>query len=302
MSDERTKEQPKRKYTIMDILGGILLFACFLSLIVGVVVYFAKEPVIPEKREVHLTIHADSLGVVLPEETITLDTLATYVNQLNSEVHERYVYFIEQKENEIKLITFGGVLVSIILAILGFFGYKSFKSIEDKAVQNAEDSVSSRLTQIKNKLNKELAAKIDNRFDNEYESNLKNTVAALLKDQYDEEINQRLGAIDSKVGVITDLQNKQTRFEIIVSKLHDKGVLDDDEIVGEGSDLDDFYKERQSKIGIAGKTGNQQSSGGAPENKEEENPPEKDSDGKSKGEPSPDKKPDIKEKKKGGKK
>lgn len=247
MCKKSNGEQSGPKCSTMDVLGGIILFVCAFCLVVGVAFFFATQPPKPEVTKVEVQIHPDSLGRLAPYDRAAIDSLASVIRKQNEDVCNRYDYFIEQKENEIKLATYGGLLVSIIVAILGFFGYRSFKSIEEKAVQNAEDHVESRLTKMKNNLNKDLMAKIENRFDEEYQGKFTEEVKKQLNLQYDESINTRLNALDSKAEIITSLQSKQVLFDTVVSKLYEKGVLDEPVIADQGNDINEFSKERTAK-------------------------------------------------------
>lgn len=66
------------------------------------------------------------------------DSLITIVKRHERELAERYQYALEQKMNQDQYFSFGTFLVGVILSIFGFFGYKSIKSIEEKANKDAE--------------------------------------------------------------------------------------------------------------------------------------------------------------------
>lgn len=66
------------------------------------------------------------------------DSLITIVKRHERELAERYQYALEQKMDQDQYFSFGTFLVGVILSIFGFFGYKSIKSIEEKANKDAE--------------------------------------------------------------------------------------------------------------------------------------------------------------------
>lgn len=64
--------------------------------------------------------------------------MITIVRRHERELAERYQYALEQKMNQDQYFSFGTFLVGVVLSIFGFFGYKSIKSIEEKANNDAE--------------------------------------------------------------------------------------------------------------------------------------------------------------------
>ena len=125
-------------------LGYWLLFICAVCFVVVTTVFFVLRPVAPPVSEIQLSVITDTTGVIDGASQQAMDSMMTLINRQNAEVHERYTYMVEQKQSENSLIAFGSVIISIILAIFGFFGYKSFTSIEEKALTNSEDKVTSK--------------------------------------------------------------------------------------------------------------------------------------------------------------
>lgn len=61
------------------------------------------------------------------------DSLIQVVRSYDNELNQKYQYLIEQKEQDSQLFYWGSLLVGLIIAIFGWFGFKSLNSIEDKA-------------------------------------------------------------------------------------------------------------------------------------------------------------------------
>ena len=235
---------------LLDKLGGWLIFCLCVIMIGGAVLYFVLRPAAPVPNQFTLTVTPDSTGVVSQDVMQKIDSLADLVKQHNTDVHERYAYMIEQKEHENTLIAIGSILVSIILAIFGFFDYRSFKSIEDKAVNNAREKASSKvnteMVSMKKELDKELRGVIDKTFLDEYENRLKQRVSDVLNDVYNETISARLASIQSNSEDLDSIKERLTSAENFISALRDNGItVKIDAIPGNKSDVSQFAEDRK---------------------------------------------------------
>ena len=235
---------------LLDMLGGLLIFCLCVIMIGGAVLYFVLRPAAPAPNQITLTVVADSTGVVSPDVILKIDSLAVLVKQQDADVRDRYAYMIEQKEQENTLIAIGSILVSIILAIFGFFGYRSFKSIEDQAVNNAREKASSKvnteMVSMKKELDKELRGVIDKTFLDEYENRLKQRVSDVLNDVYNETISARLASIQSNSEELDDIKKRLTSAENFISALRDNGItVKLNAIPGDKSDISQFAEDRK---------------------------------------------------------
>lgn len=235
---------------LLDKLGGWLVFCLCLIIIGGAALYFILRPAAPATYQITLTVASDSIGVVSPDVMLKMDSLAELVKQQNADVNERYAYMVEQKENEDTLIAIGSILVSIILAIFGFFGYRSFKSIEDKAVNSAQEKASSKvnteMVSMKKELDKELRGVIDKTFLEEYENRLKQKVSDVLNEVYNETISARLASIQSSSEELDDIKKRLTSAENFISALRDNGItVKINAIAGDESDVSQFAEDRK---------------------------------------------------------
>lgn len=232
------------KTCFLDIVGGLLLAICSISLIIALVVVFKKTPEKPIVNAVSLTIQADSTGALAPTSQHAIDSLTTLVRQQDIEIRERYAYFIEQKERENALITFGGIIISIILGIFGFFGYKSFKAIEDKALSNAEEKVRTKVTAefeaVKNEIEEKAKGTINERFKVEYTTKLGIEVSNQMSENFEELLRSRSGSLDNQEKSVKDLQERVNKVESFINHLKDNGLTfrpdftdDSDSSVGE---------------------------------------------------------------------
>lgn len=231
-------------------LGGWLIFILCLFIIGATTVFFVFRPTAPEVSKITVSVEPDSAGVVSPVIMQKIDSMAALVKQQDINIRERYAYMVEQKEQENTLIAIAGVLISIILAIFGFFGYRSFKSIEDKAINNAREKASSKvnteMVTIRKELDRELRGVINKTFQDEYENNLRQQVEDIINAVYNDVISARLGAIKSSEEELNTIKERLISVETFVSALRDNGItIKFDTSISHKSDLAAFAEERK---------------------------------------------------------
>lgn len=230
-------------------LGGVLLFIAAVALILIAVVFILKFPKYETSTPVCLYVQSDSLGVLTESSEKAIDSLVYLVNRQDSALVANYDNLVKQKQEESIIMTFGGLIVSVILAIFGFFGYKSFKSIEDKAINTAEEVVNKKFRELSNveveHIKNHLVESIDNRFVTEYNDKFQKKIEEYTNKNFSELINRQLN----------DCKNYQKELESIKSLLHsvdnevkrmmDKSV-EEDQVTGlSGSELSKRRKQNK---------------------------------------------------------
>lgn len=113
------------------------------------------------------------------------DSLMTIIENHETQLSEKYQYLIEKKDEEDKLFSIGTMLLGVVIYICGFFGYKSMKSIEEKAKENARDTAVNEARKITESfLKDELRPHIDGLSEQYFNSNaakvLKQTIISEL--------------------------------------------------------------------------------------------------------------------------
>lgn len=144
-----------RKWYSLDSLGGLLLFFCAIAL-VGLSIIIGVKSCSQEKEYVEITIttSVDSTGCISSVDKASIDSLTNVIKRANSNLYDRYYHSLKKEDNGNFYFTIGGFFLSIILSVFGFFGYRSFKSIEDRAELVAQDKANERvgigISQMKN--------------------------------------------------------------------------------------------------------------------------------------------------------
>lgn len=119
--------------------ADIILVSCVVAILIVSAVWCCRTCLKPEIQPIRIEITAsDSLRMANYLSKEQADSLITIVRRHERELAERYQYALEQKMDQDQYFSFGTFLVGVILSIFGFFGYKSIKSIEEKANNDAE--------------------------------------------------------------------------------------------------------------------------------------------------------------------
>lgn len=65
------------------------------------------------------------------------DSLIMAVRTYDEQLTQKYQYLVEQKEQDSQVFYWGSLIVGVIIAVFGWFGFQSFTTIEDKAKSKA---------------------------------------------------------------------------------------------------------------------------------------------------------------------
>lgn len=119
--------------------ADIIMVSCVVAILIVSAFWCCRTCFKPEVQPIKIVITAsDSLKRENYLSKEQADSLITIVKRHERELAERYQYALEQKMDQDQYFSFGTFLVGVVLSIFGFFGYKSIKSIEEKANKDAE--------------------------------------------------------------------------------------------------------------------------------------------------------------------
>lgn len=111
-----------------------------------------------------------------------IEAVRAYDNQLT----QKYQYLVEQKEQGSQVFYWGSLIVGIVITVLGWFGFQSFTTIEDKAKKKAtSEAQRTAWKETKNFLNNEGKKQISKAA----EKNLQKDAIKKVKDQVVDELN-----------------------------------------------------------------------------------------------------------------
>ena len=203
------------KFSLNNIIASIILGLSAIILISLLWIWVIKVPKtdrIPGKITIEL--HSDSTLVMSAEDrTVIIDSLNTIMQRREQLLANKYQYVIEKRAIEDSLFSIGSILVGIIIAILGFFGFKSFQTIEEKAHQIAKETAKTTAKETakstaedvakieaQNYLNKNIRSNVNSAIQENFLAEIKNSIAESLKsdiiDQLREEIPEFISHLD----------------------------------------------------------------------------------------------------------
>lgn len=122
------------------------------------------------------------------------DSLISVMKRQERMLEDKYQYALDQKMNEDRYFSIGTFVVGVVISVFGFFGFKSLKSIEEKAKENSQRLA----TKISGDVTKEyLKQRLQGLVTIESEKILKSSAAESLKKEildsvykkYDEKFN-----------------------------------------------------------------------------------------------------------------
>lgn len=173
-----------------------ILISCVLAILFCVCCWvygaFVKVPSFqPIRIEV---VESDKMlgsNYISKEET---DSLISVMKRQERMLEDKYQYALDQKMNEDRYFSIGTFVVGVVISVFGFFGFKSLKSIEEKAKENSQRLA----TKISEDVTKEyLKQRLQGLVTIESEKILKSSAAESLKKEildsvykkYDEKFN-----------------------------------------------------------------------------------------------------------------
>lgn len=215
--EEKTDQKEDRSSSLgfyNEIAATILLVFCAVSVVVAIVIFAigSKREVV--KHEYTYTIKVDSAGNVTPAAQLQVDSMISTIKQHEHLIQDRYDYVLEQRENSQDYLTVGGIFVTVILSIFGFFGYKSFKSIEEDAKSSAKKIAADKAEEIANEKATDVATKLNNRLNNE----LKIEQQKALRDFKKEDIPDMVSrAVEQKFGIVVG--DKMSKVDVALEKI-----------------------------------------------------------------------------------
>lgn len=162
-------------------LASFLLFLCAVA-VLGVLMVLVwrhnSQSRLPENIVVEIKVDSLSELSALDMKTC-VDSLNEIMQRRETLLVNRYQHLLDEKEADNNLLSYGSIFIGVIFSVLGFFGFKSFQSIEDKAKLIAEDTAKSA---VNNFTKTELKGEISDLFEINYLSKVKDTIKAEILD------------------------------------------------------------------------------------------------------------------------
>lgn len=123
-------------------MAAWILFLCVAASLTAVVIFAYGKSIVEDEKDVKITylFQTDTLGGVTPASRMFADSVLHEMDKHEQRIADKYEYIIEQRSNIEDYLTWGGILLTVVVSIFGFFGYKSLHDIEGKLVKQIEPS------------------------------------------------------------------------------------------------------------------------------------------------------------------
>ena len=118
---------------------GIIGF-CIVLLLCGSACFVVNRTIItPKVARLEIMVVQDSLANEPSYSSKEVDSLILMTRETLDSYQQYFQTETTKNEQEEMYRSFGALLLSVIVALSGFFGFKSFKDIKDKGVQTAKE-------------------------------------------------------------------------------------------------------------------------------------------------------------------
>lgn len=235
MEEKPMDKKSMDKKSILECFGGGLIVLCAIGVLCSFVIaciLFSNNSVQDVKLQIALPI--DSTGILTKESIQQIEELKVELVRHEQLLEDRYQHVLEQKENLNDLLTIGGMFLTIILSLFGFFGYKSMTTLEEKVKQDADLIAETTAKETARETSKSKFADFEQSTKTSLESKMLNSVTECVKKEVsiasnrileatskevEEEFNTKIEDIfDNLSGITTSLENLNDS----ISKLKDR--------------------------------------------------------------------------------
>lgn len=193
----------------------ILVF-CIITLIVILVRYAFSINHTTNHYTIEYTITTDSLGHINNESKVLADSIIQEIKKHEHLLEDKYEHFINQQSNAQDLLAIGGVLLGIIVSIVGFFGYSTMQSIEEKAIDAAIETFDKKVKSLQEKNFKDY---LENKAKPEVEKKIQDALNKFEGDKTAniDDLQGRVGVVENALkGLCKKVPNKEMEDDHVV--------------------------------------------------------------------------------------
>ena len=119
---------------LLNKMAAWILFLCIVVAAISVAFFSFDRAILDEEKEVKISyvFQTDTLGTVTPQSRALADSVLYEMSKHEQRIADKYEYIIEQRSNIEDYLTWGGILLTVVISIFGFFGYKSLHDIQER--------------------------------------------------------------------------------------------------------------------------------------------------------------------------
>lgn len=123
---------------LLNLLGIIMVFILTVFVIILSYKYLSYEPTEVQKIEiVYGGANVDSVSKGLEVDINKMDSLLVELKIISNEINVRQLRLLENVENENSFNRLFTAAIAVIIALAGFFGFKSIQEVKSNAIKDA---------------------------------------------------------------------------------------------------------------------------------------------------------------------
>lgn len=138
----------------------------------------------------------------------SLDSVVTRLELHENELNQKYQYILEKRDGEDNYRNIFMLVFGIAVSVAGFFGYRSFSNIEEKAMQIAEAKSGEVVNEVAPGKAETKAGEVAKSY---CDNNVSNLVSAYLSQHLQEAVNSRVNELysgDGRASVVKEVTEK----------------------------------------------------------------------------------------------
>ena len=205
MCNEVQRDNSQKDNSLIEKWAIWLICLCIVILLFGVGCFvYNKTVLMPKVISLEIAITPDSSSNVPTYSKKEVDSLITVTKTTLEAYEHHFKTETMQKEQEDIYKSFGTLLLSVIIGLGGFFGFKSFKDVKDKGEQMSKEVADNKAKEVaenvaKNASEQYLQSKLPEVVQKQFEESFNDTAIASIRESVKKDlVSEVLQALPSQ--------------------------------------------------------------------------------------------------------
>lgn len=177
----------------------LLILGCIIILICSLYHFMAKverDTPIVQRIVVSKDLAPNSIKTYNYIDKAQADSLITALQNYDAQLTEKYQYLVEKKEQDSLVFNWCVLILSIVVSIFGWFGYKSFSTLEDRSKRIAMDNANiTACDETQSYLKNNLGTLVADKSNEFFSSKVAETVKEELKGELTNIVEKKMGHV-----------------------------------------------------------------------------------------------------------